>query len=139
MKMRLLVDRIQKMKPLLSPDTDGDGILDCFDLDNDNDGIEDFIDPNPRSFDKILINQFISDNGDGINDTWKLIKIEDYPYSEVNIYTRSGILIYNKRNYLNTWPRDSNSDVIPAGSYYYRIDLDGNSSIDFEGWLYLTR
>ena len=83
--------------------------------------------------------KFISDNGDGINDTWKLIKIEDYPYSEVNIYTRSGILIYNKRNYLNTWPRDSNSDVIPAGSYYYRIDLDGNSSIDFEGWLYLTR
>ena len=123
----------------ISPDVDGDGILDCFDLDNDNDGIEDFIDPNPRSFDKILINQFISDNGDGINDTWKLIKIEDYPYSEVNIYTRSGILIYNKRNYLNTWPRDSNSDVIPAGSYYYRIDLDGNSSIDFEGWLYLTR
>ena len=28
---------------------------------------------------------------------------------------------------------------LPAGSYYYRIDLDGNDSVDFEGWLYLTR
>ena len=28
---------------------------------------------------------------------------------------------------------------LPEGSYYYRIDLDGNSTVDFEGWLYLTR
>ena len=122
-----------------SPDFDGDGILDCFDLDNDNDGIEDSIDPNPTSFDEILISQFISDNNDGINDTWELIKIESYSNSQIYIYTRSGVLIYNKRNYLNSWPADSNSNLIPEGSYYYRIDLDGNDTIDFEGWLYLTR
>ena len=122
-----------------SPDFDGDGILDCFDLDNDNDGIEDSMDPNPTSFDEILISQFISDNNDGINDTWELIKIESYSNSQIYIYTRSGVLIYNKRNYLNSWPADSDSNLIPEGSYYYRIDLDGNDTIDFEGWLYLTR
>ena len=123
----------------LSPDTDGDGILDCFDLDNDNDGIEDSIDPNPGSFDDLLISQFVSDNNDGINDTWKLPKIEDYTNSQVHIYTRSGALIYQKRNYLNTWPADADSNLIPEGSYYFRIDLESDGIIDYEGWLYLTR
>jgi len=123
----------------LSPDTDGDGILDCFDLDNDNDGIEDSIDPNPGSFDDLLISQFVSDNNDGINDTWELIKIETYANSQVYIYTRSGALIYQKRNYLNTWPADADSNLIPEGSYYFRIDLESDGIIEEEGWLYLTR
>ena len=123
----------------LSPDSDGDGILDCFDLDNDNDGIEDSIDPNPSSFDDLLISQFVSDNNDGINDTWKLLKIEDYTNNQVYIYTRSGVLIYQKRNYLNTWPADADSNLIPEGNYYFRIDLESNDIIDYEGWLYLTR
>ena len=123
----------------LSPDSDGDGILDCFDLDNDNDGIEDSVDPNPSSFDDLLISQFVSDNNDGINDTWKLLKIEEYTNNQVYIYTRSGVLIYQKRNYLNTWPADADSNLIPEGNYYFRIDLESNDIIDYEGWLYLTR
>ena len=101
----------------LSPDSDGDGILDCFDLDNDNDGIEDSVDPNPSSFDDLLISQFVSDNNDGINDTWKLLKIEEYTNNQVYIYTRSGVLIYQKRNYLNTWPADADSNLIPEGNW----------------------
>jgi gliding motility-associated-like protein len=123
----------------LSPDKDGDGILDCLDLDNDNDGIEDSIDPNPGSFDDLLISQFVSDNNDGINDSWELTKIETYANSQVYIYTRSGALIYQKRNYLNTWPADADSNLIPEGSYYFRIDLESDGIIDEEGWLYLTR
>ncbi|MCH1473648.1 MAG: gliding motility-associated C-terminal domain-containing protein, partial [Bacteroidia bacterium] len=123
----------------LSPDIDGDGILDCFDLDNDNDGIENSIDPNPGSFDNLLVSQFVSDNNDGINDTWEIIKIETYANSHVYIYTRSGALIYQKRNYLNTWPGDTNANLIPEGSYYFRIDLESDGIIDDEGWLYLTR
>jgi gliding motility-associated-like protein len=123
----------------LSPDKDGDGILDCFDLDNDNDGIEDSIDPNLGSFDDLLVSQFVSDNNDGVNDTWELIKIETYTNSQVYIYTRSGALIYQKRNYLNTWPGDTDTNLIPEGSYYFRIDLESDGIIDDEGWLYLTR
>jgi len=122
-----------------SPDTDDDGILDCFDLDNDNDGIEDSIDPNPSSFDDLLVSQFVSDNNDGVNDTWELTKIETYTNSQVYIYTRSGALIYQKRNYLNTWPGDTDANLIPEGSYYFRIDLESDGIIDDEGWLYLTR
>ena len=123
----------------MSPDLDRDGILDCFDLDNDNDGIEDSIDPNPTQFDDLLVSEFVSDNNDGINDLWNILKIEEYSNNKVSIYTRSGILIYENRNYLNSWPRDSDSETIPEGSYYYMIDLENDGTIDYKGWFYLTR
>ena len=122
----------------LSSDYDGDGILDCFDLDNDNDGIEDLIDQNPTTYDDLLISQFISDNGDGINDQFIILKIENNPNNYLTIYNKTGNLIYEKNNYQNTWPEDDNK-LLPEGSYYYRIDIDGDDSTDYEGWLYLTR
>ena len=123
----------------ISPDYDKDGILDCFDLDNDNDGIEDSIDQNPTTYDDLLISEFISDNGDGINDQFIILKIENNPFNYLTIYNRTGSLIYEKNNYQNTWPGDQNEKALPEGSYYYRIDIDGNGSVDYEGWLYLTR
>ena len=128
-----------KDKSSMSPDYDGDGVLDCLDLDNDNDGIEDSIDPNPKSYDELVIGQFISDNGDGINDQFIILKIQNNPNNYLTIYNRTGNMIYEKNNYKNTWPGDQNEKGLPEGSYYYRIDIDGNGSVDYEGWLYLTR
>ncbi len=28
---------------------------------------------------------------------------------------------------------------LPEGAYYYLIDFEQNGTIDYEGWLYLTR
>jgi len=123
----------------LSPDFDQDGIPDCNDLDFDNDQIENRIDPNPYGYDDLLVSQFISDNGDGINDRFTVLKIENYPNAVLSIYSRSGILIYSKKNYQNTWPADHNKQPLPEGSYYYQIDLEGNGTIAYKGWIYLTR
>ncbi|MFQ3340476.1 MAG: gliding motility-associated-like protein, partial [Flavobacteriaceae bacterium] len=123
----------------LSPDFDNDGIIDCFDLDKDNDGIEDSIDPNPTSYDDFLINEFVSDNGDGINDTWKVIKIDTYPNNQVFIYTRTGYLVFSSKRYQNNWPSGNQKNEIPAGSYFYKIDLESDGISDKEGWIYLTR
>ena len=123
----------------LSPDFDQDGIPDCNDLDFDNDQIENRIDPNPYGYDDLLVSQFISDNGDGINDRFTVLKIENYPNAVLSIYSRSGILIYSKKNYQNTWPADHNKQPLPEGSYYYQIDLEGNGVIAYKGWIYLTR
>jgi gliding motility-associated-like protein len=123
----------------LSPDYDGDGILDCLDLDNDNDGIEDSIDLNPLIYDDLLISEYISDNGDGINDQFTILKIGNYSNSLLSIYTRSGVLVYSKSNYQNNWPADSTGKELPEGSYFYRLDLEQDGKIDYQGWIYLSR
>ncbi|MFL2603859.1 MAG: gliding motility-associated C-terminal domain-containing protein [Flavobacteriaceae bacterium] len=123
----------------LSPDFDKDGIPDCLDSDSDNDEIPDNIDPNPYDFDQLLISEFISDNGDGINDSFDILKINSYPNNLLSIYNRSGSLIYSKRNYQNTWPLDQNNQSVPEGSYYFTLDLENNGNIDKQGWIYLTR
>jgi len=33
----------------------------------------------------------------------------------------------------NQWNGQYNGSPLPEGSYYYRIDLDGKGSVDFEG------
>ena len=129
---------IEQLENSLSPDFDGDGIPDCQDSDIDNDQVPDIIDPNSYKYDEFLVSEFISDNGDGINDVFNIVKITNYPNSSLVIYSRSGVEIYNKRNYQNTWPLDQDQKV-PEGSYFYFLDLENDGLIDKRGWIYLTR
>ena len=144
-------------------DQDEDGVVDQFDTvdddpynDQDGDGYpnldetiagSDPLDPNslPQAFQNpalkasIDIVSFFSPNSDGINDTWQIKEIDRYPNNQVWIFTRTGYEVFNTQNYRNNWSGTKDGTPLPEGSYYYRIDLDGNSTIDFEGWLYLTR
>ena len=123
----------------MSPDYDKDGILDCLDPDKDNDLISDLIDLNPYDYDEILISEFISPNGDGINDNWEIIPIERFPNNEVWIYSRAGNLLLNKKQYNNDWNGYYKGNPAPESSYLYMIDLDGDKVIDYKGWFYLTK
>jgi gliding motility-associated-like protein len=144
-------------------DQDEDGVVDQFDTvdddpynDQDGDGYpnldetiagSDPLNPNslPQAFENpalrasIDIVSFFSPNSDGINDTWQIKEIDRYPNSQVWIFTRTGYEVFNTQNYRNDWSGTKDGTPLPEGSYYYRIDLDGNSTVDFEGWLYLTR
>ena len=144
-------------------DQDQDGVVDELDSvdddpynDQDGDGYpnldetiagSDPLDPNslPQAFENpalrasIDIVSFFSPNSDGINETWQVKEIDRYPNNQVWIFTRTGYEVFNTQNYRNDWTGTQNGNPLPEGSYYYRIDLDGNSTVDFEGWLYLTR
>ncbi|MFM9816268.1 gliding motility-associated C-terminal domain-containing protein, partial [Streptomyces scabiei] len=72
---------------------------------------------NPR---KVGVPNAFSPNGDGINDVWRPINLEDYPGSELSIWNRWGNRIFhsfgpNKADY--TWDGKFNSQLQPQEVY----------------------
>jgi gliding motility-associated-like protein len=138
-------------------DYDLDGIVNCFDEDMDGDNIPNDIDNAPLFYNpdqiyygfsddvwgkiqyRVQVPEVFSPNGDGINDTWNIINIERYPNNTVFIFTRTGKKVFEMKRYNNSWRGTNNGDPLPEASYYYMIDIDGDESINFQGWLYLTR
>ena len=118
------------LDPNESIDTDGDGIGDNSDDDADNDG---FLD------DEIYVSALVTPGVNGNEATWKIINIENYPNAKVSIYDRNGLQVYEKTNYQNDWAGtfDQTGNLLPAGSYYYRVEVPEINKI-LEGWLYLT-
>jgi gliding motility-associated-like protein len=65
-----------------------------------------------------------SPNGDGINDTWVIDRIENYPDAQIFIYDKTGKLLYkSSHNYMNDWNGTYNNRPLPLDSYFFIIDL----------------
>ena len=47
--------------------------------------------------------------------------------------------VNNKKEYTNDWQGNVNGNPLPKASYLYRVDADSNGSIDYQGWIFLTR
>lgn len=82
-----------------------------------------------------------SPNGDGLNDTWIIGNIENFPNNSVHIYNRWGnqiIGITNYNNANNSWNGQSSSGtVLPNGTYFYVIELNNGAGVK-KGWVELT-
>ena len=63
-------------------------------------------------------------NGDGINDTWEIPGIRDYPGAEVLIYDRWGQRVFRSNGYRDPWDGTNNGRPVPVGTYYYHIQLN---------------
>ncbi len=61
----------------------------------------------------------ITPNGDGINDTWEIFGIQDYPQAAVTIYDRWGQKVFSNVGY--KVPFDGGG--LPAATYYWVIQL----------------
>ena len=142
-----------------SVDTDGDGIPDICDDDDDGngvtdteedcdgDGIVDSQDTDNSSCSSAITQtrQYgFSPNGDGVNDGWFIENITAYPNSVVQVYNRSGKLVFKKKGYQNDWEGISNQisnsgtgTRLPVGPYIFIIDL-GDGSKPTRGWLYIN-
>lgn len=65
-----------------------------------------------------------SPNGDGINETWQIDYVEQFPDIDVEIYNRWGQLLFKSHGYTTPWDGTYNGEPLPIGTYYYIIVLN---------------
>lgn len=85
----------------------------------------------------VVVNTF-SPNGDGINDTWAIKYIEFYPKCTVDVFNRWGAKLFSSAGYGEQWNGQSGNTPVPAGTYYYVINL-GDGSPPRSGWIAVLR
>ena len=74
----------------------------------------------------IVYSDGITPNGDGLNDTWVIKLIEEFPGATVYIYNRWGQKVFESVGYVSEWDGTSKNKKLPIGTYYYLIDLGPN-------------
>ncbi|RYU89339.1 T9SS type B sorting domain-containing protein [Mucilaginibacter terrigena] len=75
----------------------------------------------------IAVPNAFTPNGDGSNDQWAIKYLDSYPRCAVNVYSRNGGLVFQSNGYGKAWNGSSGGKPLPAGVYYYIIDLKDGS------------
>lgn len=92
-----------------------------------------------RVYKKIIIPNAFSPNNDGINDTWKIAKLDTYPDADISVFNRYGQLVFKSRGYAKEWNGQYNGQPLPVGTYYYVIDLKTGFGKNPSGWIVILR
>ena len=86
---------------------------------------------------ELIINNIITPNADGKNDTWDINKPSVLSGCPVSIFNRWGKLVWQSNSYNNQWDGTNNEgEPLPDGNYFYTIICNGN---DFNGTVILMR
>ncbi|MEL6975639.1 MAG: Calx-beta domain-containing protein, partial [Bacteroidota bacterium] len=93
--------------------------------------------PSPCTTPGTLCNIF-SPNGDGINDTLKLVGDSTFPNSSLEVFDRYGNSVFQMNNYDSTWDGTGNDGELPKGTYFYVLNL-GDDSEPQKGWIQIIR
>lgn len=74
--------------------------------------------------DNLEVTNTMTPNGDGMNDVWQVRGLPDFKGTNIKIYTRGGQLVYESiGNYTKPFDGRFRDKELPAGVYYYVIDL----------------
>jgi gliding motility-associated-like protein len=69
----------------------------------------------------VFYNTF-SPNNDGVNDFFYIGNASKYPKCKLEVFTRTGQLVYSKTGYDNSWDGTNYGDKLPEATYYYVFD-----------------
>ncbi len=93
---------------------------------------------------EVEIPQFFSPNGDGLNDIFEIRNLVIYPQNMFKVFNRFGNIVYEMKNYDNSWDGRTNTDgiqigsnVLPSATYFYILEIEGQD--DKTGYLHLKR
>jgi gliding motility-associated-like protein len=76
-----------------------------------------------KVYDKIIIPNAFSPNGDGINDTWNIEPLDLFNDVDLQVYNRYGQLVFRNMGYIKPWDGTRNGTPMPVGTYYYILNL----------------
>jgi len=84
------------------------------------------------------VSGLLTPNSSGMESTWKIVNIDQYPQARVSVYDKNGLEVFSAQSYQNDWrgTYKNSTNPLPAGSYIYRINL-GDGSQAKEGWIYI--
>lgn len=72
----------------------------------------------------ITIYNTFTPNKDGINDTWVIKRIENFPNAQIQIFDRWGQMIFKSVGYAQPWDGTFKGKDLPTAAYYYVIELN---------------
>lgn len=86
------------------------------------------------------ISKLITPNGDGFNDSWKIVNLESYPDNHVTIFDRWGSVLFKASGYDNesvVWRGlNKSNNLVPNGTYFYVLEVTyGRQRIKREGFI----
>jgi gliding motility-associated-like protein len=63
-----------------------------------------------------------SPNGDNINDVWRIEYLKSYPTARVQVFTRTGQLVFESKGVYEPWNGAIKGKPLPMDTYYYIIE-----------------
>jgi gliding motility-associated-like protein len=80
---------------------------------------------------RIMVPDIFTPNGDGHNDTWRIIGIEAYPDITVTIFDRwGGVVFYGKGSDQPPFDGTFRGEALPEGVYVFKIQAKPNGHIN---------
>ncbi|WP_378185501.1 gliding motility-associated C-terminal domain-containing protein [Aquimarina sp. W85] len=122
------------------------------DLDQDGDFEDKTITIIDFGGDELIIYKGISPNGDGKNDEFRIVGLDNFPNNNLKIFNRWGVIVFEQNNYeqpnseLFKGASSGRSTIskrrnLPVGTYYYVLEYSNNNGTrkSKTGYLYINR
>lgn len=88
---------------------------------------------------KLVPNNLVTPNGDGVNDKWVIPNIDMYPDNEVMVYDKAGRAVFAKRGYNNEWDGTVNGKLLKEDAYFYVIKFNKDGVLPIRGYVSIVR
>lgn len=102
--------------------------------------------------DEIVVYTGISPNGDGINDQFRIVGLDNFPNNTLQIFNRWGVKIFEEDGYEQSGAKFfegisegratmGKNKELPVGTYFYVLEYENASGINMSkaGYLYINR
>ena len=89
------------------------------------------------SCERMVVFSGFSPNGDGVNDAFTVLGLENYADNEVMVFNEYGHQVFRASGYANDWEGTAHGSNLSEGTYYYVVQVEGFRTMS--GYVQLQR